>query len=286
MKKLFSLVLLLSCCLVASAQKDTFSIYFDLGIAQLDATAMRTLDSLIYHDILAANKKLGIIGYADYVGSEEANVGLSERRAQNVKQYLNGMGITDSNIQMVVGKGEITRDGATDSRGIRTDRRVDIIPGGIPAPPPPKSTPPTTAAKPPTVVTPKIDLSKVTKNETIRLNNIFFLPGRHTIREESRRELIMLYQIMKQNPTLKIRIEGHICCLPPKTADGFDEDSEDFNLSTNRAKSIYDYLVSKGISKDRLDYIGFGPKKPLVYPEKTLQDEDMNRRVELRVIDK
>lgn len=284
MKKTLALCLVLCSFISASAQKDTFSIYFDMGIDELDATATHTLDSLMYYDILVVNKKLGIIGYADYVGNEQSNIGLSERRANNVKKYLNRMGINDTNIQMVVGKGEIARASAIDNSGIREDRRVDIIPGGIPTSTTSKPIIPTTVKT--ATTTSKIDVSKVIKNETIRLNKIFFLPGRHTIRDDSRKELLMLYQIMKDNPTLKIRIEGHICCLPAGTEDGFDEDSDDFNLSLNRAKYIYDYLAYKGISKNRLDYAGFGPKKPLVRPEKTVDDENMNRRVEIRIIDK
>ena len=52
-----------------------------------------------------------------------------------------------------------------------------------------------------------------------------------------------------------IRIEGHICCTnPTDTMNAYS------NLSFLRAQAVYNYLVSKGIEKNRLKYIGLGPR--------------------------
>lgn len=295
-------LLILTCCIYlatqASAQteEDTIHVYFDLGIPTLNVAAMQHLDSLAYYNIIAPKTQYGIIGYADYLGGAEYNIELSQNRANAVQEYLQGLGVKAEDIETVVGKGEINRD-MTTSEGYPTDRRVDIILGGFKEPvdsakyvcrcgKPNCSKGPFVKEEKPKPIKGKIDIQRVKKNETIALENLYFLPGRHVIREESETTLFDLYITMKDNPTLKINIEGHICCLKNTSHDGYDYDTREFKLSENRAKTVYTYLVEHGISAGRMNYQGFGIKKPLKWPERSLADENMNRRVEIRVVDK
>ncbi|WP_234424308.1 hypothetical protein [Aquimarina sp. Aq107] len=65
---------------------------------------------------------------------------------------------------------------------------------------------------------------------------------------------------------------------PQQMADSTLYRPED-NLSTRRAKKVYDFLISNGIDKERLSYIGFEGKFPLgTYPQ-------YNRRVEIEITD-
>lgn len=294
---------------IHSSAQDTIKVFFDLGVPSLNTTAMQQLDSLAYYDVLVPNKNYGIIGYADYLGSEESNVTLSQNRADAVQQYLQGLGIKPQNIETVTGKGEVSRNmAATD--GYPEDRRVDIVLGGFkktvtkkdsvkyicscgkenckkgPFVKVPVKTP--VLHKEAIVEQPKkqIDITNLKKDETIRLDNILFLPGSHKIRGESETSLFHLYIVMKDHPTLKIRLEGHICCLKNTTHDGYDYDTQEYRLSENRAKAVYDYLVEKGIDEERLEYKGFGISKPLAWPERSFADENMNRRVEVRILEK
>ncbi len=284
MKYIIICILLLTTKVTLAGHGDTIKVYFDLGIPTLNKSAMQQLDSLAYYDILLPNKNYGIIGYADYLGSEESNVTLSQNRANAVQEYLQGLGIKQENIETVTGKGEINRDLAS-SEGYPQDRRVDIVLGGFkkqkPAPEPPKPKPAVIEAP-----APKIDITNIKKDETIRLDNILFLPGSHSIREGSEEALFHLYIVMKDHPTLKIRLEGHICCLKNTTHDGYDYDTQEYRLSENRAKAVYDYLVEKGIDEERMQYKGFGLSKPLAWPERSFADENMNRRVEIRILEK
>ena len=120
---------------------------------------------------------------------------------------------------------------------------------------------------------------------TILLRNVYFPPDRHTIKPESRETLEKLYTVLSGHPKLKISIEGHVCCINPEVADALDIDTYEPTLSLNRAKAIYNYLVRKGIDSTRLTYKGFGRRKPLVPVEVTEEDQEMNRRVEIRVLD-
>jgi outer membrane protein OmpA-like peptidoglycan-associated protein len=74
-----------------------------------------------------------------------------------------------------------------------------------------------------------------------------------------------------------------VCCINPEVTDALDIDTYEPVLSLNRAKAIYNYLVSRGIDSMRLKYVGFGHRKPVVPVEITDADAELNRRVELRV---
>ncbi len=129
------------------------------------------------------------------------------------------------------------------------------------------------------------DIAKYKKGETIVLENIYFYPESHMVREQSTDELLKLYALLEKNPKLKIRIEGHVCCVTD-VEDAFDIDSQDNHLSLNRAKYIYDYLVKKGVNAGRLEYAGYGRSKPVVAVELNEADANKNRRVEIRIMDK
>jgi flagellar motor protein MotB len=75
-----------------------------------------------------------------------------------------------------------------------------------------------------------------------------------------------------------------VCCT--NKADGLDYDTNEKNLSEARAKAIYDYLVAKGISENRLSYKGFGHSRPKELIEDTPQKEQANRRVEIMILEK
>jgi outer membrane protein OmpA-like peptidoglycan-associated protein len=53
-------------------------------------------------------------------------------------------------------------------------------------------------------------------------------------------------------------------------------------LSQRRAEAVLDYLISKGISPDRLEAVGFGPTKPIA-SNKTASGRAKNRRTEFRI---
>lgn len=82
-------------------------------------------------------------------------------------------------------------------------------------------------------------------------------------------------EILKKDPSLKARIEGH--------TDNTGEEPANDLLSERRAKRVRDYLVSKGISSSRLNFVGFGSDHP-VETNDTLEGRQMNRRVEIHFV--
>lgn len=252
------------------------------------------LDNAIYNDVLHGGQQLQIVGYTDYVGTGKSNDVLSKSRATTVKKFLLGYGFEDEDITICIGKGEVERAGLAGNEGFARDRRVDIIilPKIKQEPveavaetkqkPSPKPLPEIEVAKAPSV---KIeDLSTAKPNEVLRLENFYFYPGRHVIRPESAGELTRLNKVMTQNPTLKISIEGHVCCVAKEAGDALDIDTHELALSLNRAREVYSFLIKRGIDDERLSFKGWGGSKPLVV-ERTEDDADKNRRVEIRVIE-
>lgn len=111
--------------------------------------------------------------------------------------------------------------------------------------------------------------------EVVKLNNVFYSSGKFNLRSESNIELDKLIALLNSKPAMKIEIDGH--------TDNQGDAAANQTLSTERAKAVYDYLVSKGIDKSRLDYKGFGATKPAA-PNTTEEGRAMNRRTEFRVL--
>lgn len=291
MQRIFLLILsiLFSLPLAAQHAQDTIHLYFDLNIRTLNKKAEAKIDSLIYYDIIQPRDNIIIVGYADYLGSEKYNQGLSEARAKNTENYLINYGIDTSHIKLCIGKGKIDRQGLTAATGFAPDRKVDIVlerkakNKHATNKPTNKETP----SQRPHVIQTTADLNEITKYETGQtfvLRNIYFPAQSHNI-SSSLQVLNKLYEVLAANPTLRIQIEGHVCCILGYP-DAYDMDSHDNKLSVNRAKAIYDYLIHRGINANRLNYVGFGKRRPVVQFEKNEEDAEKNRRVEVRILGK
>jgi outer membrane protein OmpA-like peptidoglycan-associated protein len=279
---------------------DTIYIHYDIGIAGLQKQDKVLLDSVAQY---AGARKMLIYSYADYLGSERPNQHLSDNRAIEVKNYLLKKGITPEQIMECTGLGKV--EGSGGSAGDVTYRRTDIfirkegskkqvavfekehdvikpqpplrgkINQGIPVPQEQEGAPPKVT---------NIDLSTLKINETVNLKNLFFYPGRVDIITASYPELDNLYNVMYDHPKLKIRLEGHVCCCV--YPDGFFKNTPTWGLSVDRAFTVYNHLIKRGIAPERMQYEGFGHTKPIRENEQTEEEGQVNRRVEVRILEK
>jgi len=120
-----------------------------------------------------------------------------------------------------------------------------------------------------------IALKPIEANATIVLKNIFFDLNRYELKPSSQVELDKIVQLLKENPTLKIQINGY--------TDNIGKPKDNLVLSENRAKEVVKYLTEKGIAVPRLTYKGYGETQP-VADNSTEAGRAKNRRTELKVI--
>jgi outer membrane protein OmpA-like peptidoglycan-associated protein len=126
-------------------------------------------------------------------------------------------------------------------------------------------------------VTKDVELEKIAVGSTIVLRNVFFDYNKYSLKPESYTELDRLVKIMQDNPSIRIELSGHT------DSRGSDEGNQ--KLSENRAKSCVDYLISKGIAADRLEYKGYGETKPIDTND-TEEGMANNRRTEFKILSK
>ncbi len=111
--------------------------------------------------------------------------------------------------------------------------------------------------------------------ELITLNNLIFARGSDVITESSFEELDNLVNYLESRPSLIIQLEGH--------TDFAGNPEANMSLSEARVTAVKEYLVSKGVKKNRVLTKAFGGSQPL-YTERTDEAKTKNRRVEVRVI--
>lgn len=109
----------------------------------------------------------------------------------------------------------------------------------------------------------------------IILKNVNFETSKSILLVTSYPELDKLVARLKLNSKMKIEISGH--------TDNSGNEPSNQKLSETRAKTVMDYLISKGIDKSRLSYKGFGSKTPIA-DNKTDEGKQKNRRVEFTIL--
>ncbi|HET8962357.1 MAG TPA: OmpA family protein, partial [Chitinophagales bacterium] len=121
----------------------------------------------------------------------------------------------------------------------------------------------------------EIFLQPVSSGEIITLRNIFFNTASAELLPESETELNKAVELLQLNNNIKVRINGH--------TDNVGSESENLQLSINRALAVEEYLINAGIAKERLSHQGFGETKPIDSNE-TDAGRATNRRTELEII--
>ena len=92
-------------------------------------------------------------------------------------------------------------------------------------------------------------------SETIVLKDVLFATGKSALDTISVQTLNAVVNFLKKNPMIQIQISGH--------TDDTGNAASNLQLSTQRAKSVVDYLVQNGIAPNRLIYKGFGSSQPV-----------------------
>ena len=112
--------------------------------------------------------------------------------------------------------------------------------------------------------------------DRFRLNQIYFEFNSSELLTISYIQLDSLYNILEEKPSVRIEIRGH--------TDNIGNEGYNKKLSVERAASVYNYLLDKGIPKTRMKYRGFGPNVP-VADNSTEEGRELNRRVEIFIVE-
>jgi outer membrane protein OmpA-like peptidoglycan-associated protein len=101
--------------------------------------------------------------------------------------------------------------------------------------------------------------------------NVLFDFDEFHLPEPAKVGIAVVYKYLKENPALRIMLNGH--------TDTTGNESYNLLLSTRRCQAVADYMVTLGLSPDRIEWKGYGGGKPLA-DNSTEQGRLLNRRVE------
>ncbi|NML36381.1 OmpA family protein [Chitinophaga sp. G-6-1-13] len=130
---------------------------------------------------------------------------------------------------------------------------------------------------------PTLCLKHYEVEKPIVLNNIYYDFGKATLRPESKVVLDTVVDMLNDNPKLMIEMSAH--------TDSVGSDKFNQKLSQSRAQSCVDYLISRGVSSQRLIAKGYGKSRPIA-PNSLPNHKDnpegrqKNRRTEFKVLRK
>jgi OOP family OmpA-OmpF porin len=194
-----------------------------------------------------------IEGHSDEVGTTKDNMKLSERRAENVVNYLvDHGGIARSRLK-AVGYGE-TRpiaDNKTEE-GKRRNRRIDAI----------------------IACATDIEGIAVVPNRLTMALEMEFDTNRADVRPRYREELRKVANFMKAHPGVTATVEGH-------TANQQATAALAMQISQRRAQNVVNYLVDNfGVARSRLTVVGFGRTRRFAY-NTSAEGQQENRRINI-----
>lgn len=121
----------------------------------------------------------------------------------------------------------------------------------------------------------KVPLQPIKEGSKVVLKNVFFETGKYDLKPTSTAELNKLVSFLNTNPSIKIELGGHTDNVGSKESNQL--------LSGNRAKTVYQYLIDKGISSSRLSFKGYGDTQPIA-DNNTDEGRQQNRRTEFKII--
>lgn len=126
-----------------------------------------------------------------------------------------------------------------------------------------------------------IQLEPIAVGSKVVLNNIFFDFDKATLRNISNVELSKLFKLLTKNPGMVVEISGH--------TDSKGSEEYNVKLSEERAQSVVNYLIEKGINKNQMVAKGYGKSDPAANNinadgSDNPENRQLNRRAELKII--
>lgn len=254
--KLIKILILFFFANYCLAQKQ-FEVYFDFNKDFPNENSILEFNE--WKTSVKISEVFKLEGYCDSVDTKNYNKKLAERRIESIVKLLKSSAIQlNKDVKKIAFGKDFERSPIQDE-----NRKVIIYYNEV------------------QTENPKSELYEKIKNakvgENIKLPNIYFYNNSARTVPKSKTTMYDLLCVMEENPKLKIEIQGHICCQ-------IDTDIND--ISTARAKAIYNFLIRNKIDRNRMTYKGYGTTKPVhKIPEKNETEADENRRVEIMIVE-
>ena len=249
-------------------------VYFDTNKYEVIETEQNRLLLFVQNLNKSKIKRISIYGFCDDRGTNQYNLVLSQERANSIKDILYENGVSTDLITNVDGRGEILIK-VVESKNLNIirglNRKVEISVEYKKKPPLKNKNFDDKGRQLPLTLE-----SNLMVGDNVVLDKILFRTGHSYVLKESKEVLSNIAQILKEKNFLFFTIKGHVCCTS-EGKDAIDRKTGKRNLSQERAKSIFYYLVKKGIDKKRMKYIGMKHKQPLG------GDPKFDRRVEIEI---
>jgi outer membrane protein OmpA-like peptidoglycan-associated protein len=266
MKNLPSLLFLLFFSILTAQIKTAETVYFEFDKYNLYDDQVQIIVDFIKRIDTTKVESIQIYGYCDDRGDNEYNYKLSDNRVKTVRDILTSNGFNKNKIVIIEGKGRVilkndSFENLTETRS--KNRRVDLF------------------------LVKKNSFGKGIYNsfqdnhkvgDRVYLENILFPLGSSKLTVKSKIELDIISRILQKQKNLQFEIKGHVCCTPSYYDDAIDMDTNERKLSLNRAKTVYKYLMFRGVNSLRMKYTGCGNKFP------TGLGEAPDRRVEFLIV--
>ena len=255
MKKTLLTLALFSVISAFAQEKAVFTCYFGLNEYVLPQDSVAKFKAWLRE--VPPPVSISVSAFTDTLGTVPQNQVLAQRRLNTVLSMLSGTkGVS---LQKEVIGESYGKEGYRNNPAWRKVEVTIAYNGG------PVNIPVETGQ----IVTGTINKIETFANSTGPVNlNIQFVGGQDIYIGNSHLEVEVLYQYLKQNPTVKAFIRGHVCC------------AADPDLSILRAYAVYSDLLAKGISADRISYRGYSNTIP-VMAEVDDYSRQMNRRVDV-----
>ncbi len=122
-----------------------------------------------------------------------------------------------------------------------------------------------------------INLEQLNTGSSFKIDNIYFATNSYEINQISEEVINEFISYLRVNKSIVIEINGF--------TDNIGSSSDNQVLSENRAKSVYEYIISSGIQKNRISFNGFGEEYP-VDDNDSEEGRSKNRRTEFKIISK
>jgi outer membrane protein OmpA-like peptidoglycan-associated protein len=122
-----------------------------------------------------------------------------------------------------------------------------------------------------------IDVKKLKIGDIFELGNIYFKADDYQLNSKSQETLLELATFLNANKSVKIEIGGHTNLLPTNEYA--------VKLSSDRAKSVMEFLKENGVNASNLSFKGYGKNKPKL-TDKTVEANQKNQRVEVKILAK